>query len=174
MKYRFAWAGGPPAHVLTNGNTPAMEYRAIACSILLCLFCLSPATDAAESKGLTQPQGEAVCPDSVEKKWGIHPLSIRLSAGGYMLDFRYHVIDADKAAPLFSLQIKPYLIDQASGKQFFVPETRQKVGSLRQTRKPYPDRNYFIIFGNPGSYIKKGSPVTVVIGDLTLKDLVVQ
>jgi hypothetical protein len=109
----------------------------------------------------------------IEQKWGIRPLGIWLSAGDNMLDFRYRVFDAEKAAPLFTRQIKPYILDQATGAKFFVPET-PKVGALRQTRKPYPDKNYFIIFGNPAKYVKRGGKVTVVIGELQIRDLVVQ
>ena len=109
----------------------------------------------------------------IEKRWGIRPVAVLLSAEGYMLDFRYHVSDAEKAAPLFSRQIKPYMIDESSGAKFFVPETA-KVGALRQTRKPYPDKNYFIIFGNPARYVRKGNKVTVVIGDLKIEHLTVE
>src|SRR3990172_7542680 len=50
---------------------------------------------------------------TIEEKWGVRVLSIRQSAEGYMLDFRYRVIDAEKAAPLFDRKIKPHLIDEA-------------------------------------------------------------
>jgi hypothetical protein len=110
---------------------------------------------------------------NIEEKWGIKILNIRLSAGGYMLDFRYRVKDPEKASPLFDRKIKPYLIDQASGAKFLVPES-PKVGALRQTRKPVADKNYFIIFANPGKYIKKGNKVSVVIGDFKAENLTVQ
>jgi len=109
----------------------------------------------------------------INEKWGIKALSMRLSAGGYMLDFRYRVTDAEKASPLFSRAIKPFLIDQATSAKFLVAES-PKVGALRQTRKPKADKNYFIIFANPGNYVKKGSKVTVVIGELKIEDLVVE
>ena len=100
-------------------------------------------------------------------------MGIYLTANNYMLDFRYRVLDADKAAPLINWQIKPYLIDLSTGAKFFVPEP-QKVGALRQTRRPVSNKNYFIIFGNPGKYLKRGSKVTVVIGDYRAEDLVVE
>lgn len=108
-----------------------------------------------------------------EDTWGVKILGIRLTAGGYMLDFRYRVIDAEKAAPLFSRKKNPYLIDQATGAKFIVPES-PKVGAMRQTRPPVADRNYFIIFGNPAKYVKKGKSVTVVIGDFKATDLIVE
>lgn len=105
--------------------------------------------------------------------WGIEVLSIRQSAGGSMLDFRYRVLDKDKAALLFSRNINPYLMDQKSGAVFGVPSS-PKVGALRQTRPPEAKKNYFIIFANPGRFVKKGNAVTIVIGELKIKDLIVE
>jgi hypothetical protein len=110
---------------------------------------------------------------SMEEKWGIKVLSMRQTAEGYMLDFRYRVIDEKKAAPLFSHKIKPYLIDQATGAVMAVPDV-PKVGSMRSTRKPLKDKNYAILFANPQKYIKPGSKVTVVIGDFRAENLVVE
>jgi hypothetical protein len=109
----------------------------------------------------------------VEDQWGVKVLRISLSAEGYMLDFRYRVFDPEKAMPLFDRKIKPVLIDEATGAVFAVPEP-PKTGSLRTTRPPERDTNYFIIFAHPGRYVKKGSKVTVVIGDFKAKNLVVE
>lgn len=111
--------------------------------------------------------------DPLEDRWGIRVLNIRLSAEGLMLDFRYRVLDAVKAAPLFSREFKPYLIDEATGARFLVPDS-PKVGALRTTRPPKEGKNYFIIFVNPGRYIKAGNKVTVVIGDFKAEHLVVE
>jgi hypothetical protein len=40
--------------------------------------------------------------------------------------------------------------------------------------KPVANRDYIILFGNPGNLVKQGSRVTVVIGDLKVEDLVVE
>lgn len=90
-----------------------------------------------------------------------------------MLDFRYRVLDPEKAMPLFDRKIKPYLVDEATGAMFVVPEP-PKVGALRTTRKPVPDRNYFIMFANPGKFVKPGNKVTIVIGDFRAENLIVQ
>ncbi|TAN39650.1 MAG: hypothetical protein EPN25_10760 [Nitrospirae bacterium] len=109
----------------------------------------------------------------LEQTWGVRPLYVRLTAEGLMLDFRYHVVDAEKAAPLFERKNKAYVLDQATGAKFLVPES-PKVGALRTTRPPLPGKSYFIIFANPGRYVKKGSIVTVVIGDFRAENLVVE
>lgn len=110
---------------------------------------------------------------AVEENWGIRVEGIRQSAAGYMLDFRYRVLDPEKAAPLFDRKTKPYLIDQASGKKFQVPNP-PKTGPLRSSNPPQADRVYAIFFGNPGTYIRPGSMVTVVIGEFMAEDLVVR
>jgi hypothetical protein len=143
----------------------------------ICLLSLSLSFTNALSAG-SQEKAEApavtiLSPEEIEENWGVRPLSIRQTADGYMLDFRYRIIDAEKAAPLFGYKIKTYLIDQASGAVMAVPNV-PKVGSLRSTRKPIKDRNYAILFANPAKYIKPGNKVTVAIGDLRIENLVVE
>lgn len=110
----------------------------------------------------------------LEEQWGIQVASLRLTAQGSMLDFRYRVLDPDKAAPLANRKFKAYLIDQASGLKFGVPSP-PKVGAMRQnTAKLTRDRIYFIMFGNPGQVIRAGSKVTVVIGEFRVENLTVE
>ena len=112
-------------------------------------------------------------PESMEERWGVEIIWVRQTAAGYMLDFRYRVLDAEKAAPLFKRKTKPYLIHQASGAKFVVPNP-PKTGPLRTSDKPKEGITYWMFFGNPGRYIKPGDQVTVVIGDFKAKNLVVQ
>jgi hypothetical protein len=89
-----------------------------------------------------------------------------------MLDFRYHVTDAEKAKPLFDRHNRAMLLDQESGAKMLVP-VPPKTGALRSTRPPKGGRTYFMFFANPGQYIKPGRKVTVTIGEFEVKDLVV-
>ena len=137
--------------------------------IIIAFFLLSGC--ATTSK--TQAPEPVAKVESIEEIWGIEIMGIRQSAASYMLDFRYRVIDPEKAAPLFKRQIKPYLIDQASGAKFAVPNP-PKTGPLRTTNPPQAGRTYFIIFANPGKFVKPGNKVTVVIGDFKAENLVVE
>ena len=110
---------------------------------------------------------------SIEEQWGIEVQEIRLSAAGYMLDFRYKVVDPDKAVPILRRPVESYVVDQSSGRKLLVPRP-PKVGSLRQTTlKPEAGRIYFTIFANPGKFVKPGNKITVAIGDMQIEDLVV-
>ena len=142
---------------------------AIAVTVLSIVICFAatayPLDQQAPSTGDARPQWS--------EKWGIEPVSLRLTAAGQMLDFRYRVTDPGKAAPFFYSRNKPVLVDQASGKKLSVP-VAPKVGSLRQkTVKPEVSRVYFILFGNPG-VAKEGSKVTLIVGDIRLENLTVE
>lgn len=107
--------------------------------------------------------------------WGVELLGMRITAADYMLDFRFHVIDADKALPLFDHRIKPYIIADRSQIKLPVPMAA-KVGAFRPTNRGKnitSGRNYYMIFGNPDRHVKKGETVTVVIGDFMVEGLLV-
>lgn len=144
----------------------------VGVALLLSLYLAGCATtDNQESQAVA-----GIPPAGSEERWGVRIEGIRLSAAGNMLDFRYRVIDPDKASPLVDRTVKPYLLDQASGARLMVPSS-PKVGPLRQTSadgKPLAGRTYFILFANPGKYVKAGNKVTVVIGDFRAEDLTVE
>ena len=127
------------------------------------------------SKNLVGPdQVREYGPAPSSRKWGIETLGVNLSAAGYMLDFRYRVTDPEKARLLMDGGAKPYLVDQATGARMRVPSP-PKIGPLRQKpRKPIAGRTYFVLFANPGRYIKAGNKVTVVMGDCQLENLFVE
>ncbi len=111
-----------------------------------------------------------------EERLGIRIEGLRLSAAGNMLDLRYRVNDSEKAAPLFERKTRPYLLDEASGAAFGVPDS-PKVGQLRTTRRnsdPLSERDYHILFANPGHLLQAGQKVSLVIGEVKLENIVVQ
>lgn len=107
---------------------------------------------------------------ALNEKWGIELVAMRSTAKGHMVDFRYKVLDAEKAAPLFKRQTKPYLIHQESGKVLAVPNTA-KLGSLRNSNTPQEGRIYWMFFGNHQRIVHKGDKVTVAIGDFKVADI---
>ncbi|MHC4707039.1 MAG: hypothetical protein ACYS8I_08130 [Planctomycetota bacterium] len=139
-------------------------------SIILTLAGCGTTQSAGQNTGQT-PAEDKSCN---EERWGIQICGIRLSAADYMLDFRYRVMDPQKAAPLLDRNVKPYLIDQESGAKLIVP-TPPKVGSLRQkSNEPVAGKIYFIMFSNPGRLVRKGNKVAVVIGHFRAESLTVE
>jgi hypothetical protein len=143
------------AEVHPPDRTPTVTPTRVACK---------EADDATPEPTTAQPGAE----------WGIEVSGLRLSAAGYMLDFRYQITDLEKAKPFMDPSVKPYLIDQATGAKMYVPSP-PKIGSLRQTsRQPKPGRSYFVLFANPGRFVKRGSAVTIAMGACELRDLIVE
>jgi len=148
--------------------------------ILAPLFCLAilvivaPSSSCATvSEGQVAESAAAAEPPGIEEQWGIEITSLRLTANGHMLDYRYRVLDAEKATDLFKRQIKPYLIHQASEKVMAVPETA-KLGPLRNSNIPQEGKIYWMFFGNAGKIVQPGDKVTVVIGEFRVEDIVVE
>ena len=139
------------------------------------VFSAAPADEpatATEKAAEAAPTVDAEALDLAEQ-WGIEVTSIRLSTHDHMIDYRYRVLDADKAADLFKRQIKPHLIHQKTGKVLAVPDTA-KLGPLRNSNMPQNGRIYWMFFGNAGKLVHAGDKVTVVIGDFRVENLVVE
>ena len=116
---------------------------------------------------------------TLERAWGIKVLGLRLTAAGYVLDFRYKVLDPHRAAPIVQRQISPtpYVLVERSGAKLGVPFT-DKAGSLRSSVTTEAQikrgRNYTALFANPGRHVKRGDKVTVVFGDFKAEHVTVQ
>jgi len=151
-----------------TANVPSSSYEGTCCikmSLLAVILLLS-----VWHTGCTTVKSSNISDD---EKNGIKVESVRISSAGYMLDFRYRVIDKAKAEALFTKDIKPYVIHQKTNARLIVPSP-PKVGSLSQTSNPPVEgKIYFVIFANPGRLVKSGDKITVVMNDLVIKDVVV-
>jgi hypothetical protein len=108
-----------------------------------------------------------------KRNWGVDIIGVKPVSSGFMLAFRYRIVDPEKAKVLHDRHSKAYLRDLATGTVLSVP-AMENVGELRPGTAPAADRTYFMIFGNPGRLVKSGSRVTVVAGNLHVDDLVVE
>jgi hypothetical protein len=146
---------------------------AVCCVVvLLAAGCVTGLHTAATAD--VQPAGVAVASDAATQL-GVEVEGIRLSAAGYMLDFRYRVVAPQRVGPLFDARSRPYLLDEASGARLGVPDT-PKLGQLRATgaRRVVAGRTYSILFANPGRYVQRGATLSLVMGDARLDGLTVE
>ena len=128
----------------------------------------------------TVPADQSAVPEdkyqTLEARWGVKPVAIRLTCADYFVDFRYVIIDPDKAKAILSRSKQNkevFLLDQKTGKKFPVPVT--KIGPLRATTlSPKKGRQYTILFSNVGKSIKKGDKVSVIIGKFKAENLTVE
>ncbi len=104
---------------------------------------------------------------------GVEVLGVLPSAAGYMLDFRFKLVDLGKAAPLLDRRVQPILIDESGQSRLEVP-TDEMVGSLRQLPKhPRVGQTLAVIFANPGRGVQDGDTVAIQFGDHLIEGLVV-
>lgn len=108
-----------------------------------------------------------------KRKWGVEVMYVQQTAAGRMLEFRYKVLDAEKAKPLFERRTKPVLIDTETGAKLTVP-VPPTTGALRNSNPPIAGRVYWMFFSNPGKLIKPGRHVSIEIGEFRVNDLIVK
>jgi hypothetical protein len=108
----------------------------------------------------------------LKRQWGIEVVDLRQTAAGYMLEFRYRVLDAEKAKPLFERGTKPMLTHAETGATLIVP-TPAKTGALRNSNPPIAGRTYWMFFANPGKLVRPGEHVSIEIGEFRLDGIVV-
>ena len=116
------------------------------------------AADAAEMDRYALGEGGlAELNERLAEARGITIEGVRLTADRTMIDYRYRIVDAEKAARLHGQHIKPHILDEKRHTQLEVPFA-SKVGSLRQSAKaPIQERTYVILFANPGRLVKGGA-----------------
>lgn len=107
-----------------------------------------------------------------KRNWGVEIIGVKPVSSGFMLAFKYRVLDPEKAKLLNDRQTRAFLRDEATGNVLSVP-AMENVGELRTGAAPEADRTYFMIFGNPGRLVKSGSRVSVVAGAMHVDGLIV-
>lgn len=156
-----------------KGQTIALLAGLLASSVWA---AAAPPEPASVLKVLGSPVG---IPHSQRAEWywagryGVDHLQVRSVASGSSLEFKYRVLNAQKAKNLADKRANPYMIDWKSGAKLSVPQTEQ-IGQLRQVSTQEPGREYFMIFNNPGKIVKPGDRVDVVAGGSRLEGLIVE
>ncbi len=120
-------------------------------------------------QGGTGVNKQGLSPEQFEAETGIRVTLIAVTAGGGMVDFRIKVLDPEKASQLFAdPENKPILITEDGETKLSPPSEMEFDADLEAGRV------YFTLYGNPDQVIKRGSPVTVIIGDYRLEPVIAQ
>ncbi len=125
---------------------------------------------------LVVPKAYAQDLKSIEllEDWGIEPVHLRVTANGYMIEFRYKVHNVEKALLLSDRKDFPYLLSMKSKAKLSVPYG-PTVGFLKSTRRFLKKgKNYIAIFSNEGQHMLKGDRVRIQIKNQISSELVLQ
>ena len=97
---------------------------------------------------------------AIEERWGIRVTQIGVSADGGLVDFRFVVIDPDKALAMLQEEKNlPVLIAEENG----AVVNSAALMAARHTLQP--GRTYFLLYRNTRGAIQSGSAVSVVFAD---------
>lgn len=110
--------------------------------------------------------GQPVSEAAIADKYGIRMTHIAVLADGGLIDFRFQILDPDKASPLFDLATRPVMYVEATG---------QKVDSLYHPPHGHDlaaGQSQYFIYNNQNGAIKSGQAVSVVLGDLRLEHII--
>ena len=105
--------------------------------------------------------------------YGVDRLRVRSLSSGFSLEFRYRVVDPEKAKALSDKKAKPVMIDPKWGNRLTIPNL-ENIGDLRQSQSPEAGKQYWMLFNNAGRLVKPGQRVDVTIGSFHAEGLTVE
>jgi hypothetical protein len=112
---------------------------------------------------------QTVTAAGLAERSGVRVAQLAVSGAGGLVDLRYQVVDADKANGLHDPATPPLLIEERSG--LLVNELL--MGHEHKGRMK-AGQSYYLIFVNPGNLVRRGTRMTVQLGDARLAHVRVQ
>lgn len=111
--------------------------------------------------------GPAPRSPAIEAKWGVRVTQIGVTADSGMVDFRFIVVDPDKALTMMQdVNNLPVLIAEDSGTVI------NSSVAMAARHDLNPGQTYFLLYRNAGGAIRHGTSVTVKFGDLELQHVI--
>jgi hypothetical protein len=116
-----------------------------------------------------QWQRPAVSASGLAERSGVRLVRVAVTGGGGLLDLRYRVVDPSKAVTVHEAETPPAIIDERTG----LVLNRLLMGHAHHGQLK-PAVSYYLIFENTGNWVRRGSEVTVLLGDAQVEHVVVK
>jgi len=116
-----------------------------------------------------QWQRPAVSASGLAERSGVRLIRVAVTGGGGLLDLRYQVVDPSKAVAVHEAKTPPALIDERTG----LVDNRLLMGHAHHGQLKAAV-SYYLIFENTGNWVRRGSEVTVLLGDAQVEHVVVK
>jgi hypothetical protein len=111
-----------------------------------------------------------VTPEGMAARYGIDITLVAVTAAGGLIDFRYQVVDPDKAnAIIHDIDLYPKLVVEDTGATLAVRSLPHNHGKVLEL-----GGSYFFLLPNANNAVHAGSLLTLVVGDARLEHVVVQ
>jgi hypothetical protein len=114
-------------------------------------------------------QRPSVSASGLAERSGVRLVRVAVTGGGGLLDLRYQVVDPNKAVAVHEEQTPPAIIDERTG----LVLNRLLMGHAH-TGELKPAVSYYLVFENTGNWVRRGSKVTVLLGDAQVEHVVVK
>ncbi|WP_433301434.1 hypothetical protein ACQP2F_06075 [Actinoplanes sp. CA-030573] len=121
----------------------------------------SPAAPAASA--VPAPAGwvrPAVAADELGQASGVTITRVAVSGGGGLVDLRFRVVDPDRAHALHDPATPPAVVDEGSGLI-----VRDLLMNHEHSGDYRAGVTYYLVFENPGNWVRRGARVTVLLGN---------
>ncbi len=105
--------------------------------------------------------------EGMAARYGIHVDLIAVTAAGGMIEFRYQVVDPDKADRIVhDVELAPALINEETGQTLIMNSPPHHHGAELAL-----GGTYFFLMANSANAVHRGTPLTLVIGDSRLEHI---
>ena len=135
-------------------------------ALVLALFVFIAAVFAVRFWWVGQPSVESTPMPihlAIEERWGIRVTQVGVTADGGLIDFRYIVLDPDKALNMLQdVKNLPVLVAEDSG------DIVNSMALMAARHNLQLGRTYFLLYRNTKGAIKHGSKVSVVFSAPTV------
>jgi hypothetical protein len=142
----------------------------IACGIGALLLWL-PQRSSGEPSVPPPPEWRrpSVSASGLAERSGVRLVRVAVTGGGGLLDVRYQVVDPNKAVTVHEDQTPPAIIDERTG----LVLDRLLMGHAHKGELK-PAVTYYLVFENTGNWVRRGSKITVLLGDAQVEHVVVK
>jgi hypothetical protein len=110
----------------------------------------------------------AVAADDLGQASGVTITRVAVTAGGGLVDLRFRVVDPDRAHALHDPATPPAVVDEGSGLVVHdLLMNHEHTGDFRA------GVTYYLVFTNPGNWVRRGARVTVLLGNAQVEHVAV-
>jgi hypothetical protein len=100
---------------------------------------------------------------------GVKITQVAVTGDGGLVDLRFTVVDANKAAALHDPAHPPAVVDQRSGLV-----VKDLLMSHAHTSPFKAGVTYYLVFNNPGNWVHRGDKVAVLLGNARVENVTVR
>jgi hypothetical protein len=107
--------------------------------------------------------------DGLAQRTGVQLTRVAVTGGGGLLDLRFQVLDPNRANSLHDSSMPPAVVDEQTGLV-----VHDLLMNHSHSGKYTAGETYYLVFENPGNWVRHGSKVTVLLGGAQVEHVVVR